>query len=175
MQCSFLLMFPHLQEAMHEVIHFEESREGVHACVALQWCSDSYSDTLMGYVNSIRTTDGGSHVDGLRSAVARAVNSAARAQKLIRVRRMADHGRGRPGLILDISIVASSCFQQIFCAVCSTNKLIRKFSTAPLRLTAPLPVHRAGCVCCTHFVHNGYCPSIYLVTSRPVSPPCLLV
>ena len=81
-----------LQEPMHEVIHFAETREDVHACVALQWCSDAYSDTLMGYVNSIRTTDGGSHVDGLRSAVARAVNSAARAQKLIRVSRGADKG-----------------------------------------------------------------------------------
>jgi DNA gyrase subunit B len=32
--------------------------------VALQWCSDSFSDTIVGFVNSIKTIDGGTHMDG---------------------------------------------------------------------------------------------------------------
>lgn len=32
--------------------------------VALQWCSDAFSDTIVGFVNSIKTIDGGTHMDG---------------------------------------------------------------------------------------------------------------
>lgn len=34
--------------------------------VALQWCSDSFSDLLVGFVNSVKTIDGGTHIDGLK-------------------------------------------------------------------------------------------------------------
>ncbi|MCI12412.1 DNA gyrase subunit B, partial [Trifolium medium] len=27
-------------------------------------CEDAYSDTILGYANSIRTVDGGTHIDG---------------------------------------------------------------------------------------------------------------
>lgn len=52
--------------------------------VALQWCSDSFSDTLVGFANSIRTIDGGSHIDGLKAALTRTVNSLARKLKLLK-------------------------------------------------------------------------------------------
>ena len=42
--------------------------------VALQWCSDGFSDTLVGFANSIRTIDGGTHIEGLRAALTRVVN-----------------------------------------------------------------------------------------------------
>ncbi|CAL5440392.1 unnamed protein product [Camellia sinensis] len=31
-----------------------------------QRCSDTYSDTMLGYANSIRTIDGGTHIDGMK-------------------------------------------------------------------------------------------------------------
>lgn len=34
--------------------------------VALQWCSDSFSDMLVSFVNSVKTIDGGTHIDGLK-------------------------------------------------------------------------------------------------------------
>jgi DNA gyrase subunit B len=36
--------------------------------VALQWCSDAFSDTIVGFVNSIKTIDGGTHMDGAVAA-----------------------------------------------------------------------------------------------------------
>lgn len=45
--------------------------------VALQWCNTS-SETLVSFVNCIRTVDGGSHVDGLKQAVTRTINKLAR-------------------------------------------------------------------------------------------------
>lgn len=40
--------------------------DGVAVEVALQWCSDSFSDLLIGFVNSVKTIDGGTHIDGLK-------------------------------------------------------------------------------------------------------------
>lgn len=40
--------------------------DGVIVEVALQWCSDTFSDLLIGFVNSVKTIDGGTHIDGLK-------------------------------------------------------------------------------------------------------------
>jgi len=42
--------------------------------VAMQWCSDAFSDTLIGFVNSIKTVDGGTHMDGFKTALTRTGN-----------------------------------------------------------------------------------------------------
>ncbi|CAL5419680.1 unnamed protein product [Camellia sinensis] len=34
-------------------------------------CSDAYSDTMLGYANSIRTIDGGTHIDGMKASLTR--------------------------------------------------------------------------------------------------------
>ena len=46
--------------------------------VALQWCSDSFSDQLVGFVNNVKTIDGGTHMDGLKSALTRTINTLAK-------------------------------------------------------------------------------------------------
>lgn len=58
--------------------------EGVEVEVALQWCSDSYSDTLVGFVNSVKTVDGGTHLDGLKSALTRIFNALAKKTKALK-------------------------------------------------------------------------------------------
>ncbi|KAK3254267.1 hypothetical protein CYMTET_36514 [Cymbomonas tetramitiformis] len=72
-------------EVLHEPISFERDIDGVHVEVAMQWCKDNFSDTLLGYANSIRTIDGGSHIDGMKMALTRTINSLARKQKLLKV------------------------------------------------------------------------------------------
>lgn len=44
---------------------------GVTVEVALQWCADAFSDNIIGFVNSIKTVDGGTHIDGLKAALTR--------------------------------------------------------------------------------------------------------
>ncbi len=46
--------------------------------------NDSYSETLLSYVNNINTVEGGTHVTGFRSALTRTVNSYAVANNLIK-------------------------------------------------------------------------------------------
>jgi DNA gyrase subunit B len=59
-------------------IFFTGESKGVHAEVALRWSSDSYTDTLLGFANNIRTIDGGTHMDGLRASLTRTINQLAR-------------------------------------------------------------------------------------------------
>ncbi len=50
--------------------------------VALQWCSDAFSETTVGFANSIRTIDGGTHIEGLRSCLTKTLNSLAKRLKV---------------------------------------------------------------------------------------------
>eukprot|EP00270_Netrium_digitus_P002536 TRINITY_DN12862_c0_g1_i1.p1 TRINITY_DN12862_c0_g1~~TRINITY_DN12862_c0_g1_i1.p1 ORF type:complete len:827 (+),score=195.27 TRINITY_DN12862_c0_g1_i1:342-2483(+) len=72
------------KEVIHEPITFLQEREGVVVHVALQWSSDAFSEVLLGYANSIRTSDGGSHVEGLKVALTRTMNTLARKTKVLK-------------------------------------------------------------------------------------------
>ena len=69
---------------LHDPITFSGVMEGVRVEGALCWTADSYSDALLGYANSIRTTDGGTHLDGLKYALTRSMNAMSRKAKLLK-------------------------------------------------------------------------------------------
>ena len=69
---------------LHEPITFGGTMEGVRVEGALCWTADSYSDTLLGYANSIRTTDGGTHLDGLKYSLTKTLNAVSRKAKLLK-------------------------------------------------------------------------------------------
>ncbi|CAI5960166.1 unnamed protein product [Closterium sp. NIES-64] len=69
---------------MHEAQCVEEERDGVRVAVAWQWSGDAYSDAVVGYANSIRTSDGGTHIDGAKAAFTRTLNAAARKHRLLK-------------------------------------------------------------------------------------------
>lgn len=50
----------------------------VSVSVALRWSADMYTESILSFCNNIRTRDGGSHVDGLKACLTRAVNQAAK-------------------------------------------------------------------------------------------------
>lgn len=50
----------------------------VSVSVALRWSSDMYSESILSFCNNIRTRDGGSHVEGLKTALTRTVNQIAK-------------------------------------------------------------------------------------------------
>ena len=51
--------------------------------VALQW-NDSYNETILGYVNTIYTRQGGSHVSGFSAALTRVLNQFIKTQNLLK-------------------------------------------------------------------------------------------
>jgi DNA gyrase subunit B len=66
------------QPLHEEVIFVKGERDNVQVEVALQWCVDAYTDSLLGFANNIRTIDGGTHLDGLKSVLTRTLNNFAR-------------------------------------------------------------------------------------------------
>ncbi len=73
------------KEALHpEIIYVTGEKNGVQLEVALQWCIDAYSDNLFGFANNIRTIDGGTHLEGLKTVLTRTINSVARKRNKIK-------------------------------------------------------------------------------------------
>jgi DNA gyrase subunit B len=73
------------KEPLHQdIIYVEGEKNGVQVEVAFQWCIDSYSDTILGFANNIRTIDGGTHLDGLKAVLTRTLNSIARKRNKIK-------------------------------------------------------------------------------------------
>jgi len=54
-------------------IYFKREDQGTVAEVAIQY-SDSYNENIQGFVNTINTVEGGTHVAGLKSALTRVIN-----------------------------------------------------------------------------------------------------
>lgn len=78
--------------------------------VALQWCSQVFSDNLTGFVNSVKTIDGGTHLEGLKTAVTRLVNNLGRKTKVLKEGEpnlSGDHVR--EGLSAIIAVKVQSC------------------------------------------------------------------
>lgn len=66
------------QPLHEEIIFVQGERNNVQLEVALQWCTDAYSDNLLGFANNIRTIDGGTHLEGLKAVLTRTLNAIAR-------------------------------------------------------------------------------------------------
>ena len=61
-----------------EIIYVDSERDGVQVEAALQWCADAYSDNIFGFANNIRTVDGGTHIEGLKTVLTRTLNTFAK-------------------------------------------------------------------------------------------------
>ncbi len=66
-----------------QIIYCEGTKDGVYVEVAMQH-NDSYSDNTYGFVNNITTPEGGTHVEGFRSALTKTFNDYARKNKLLK-------------------------------------------------------------------------------------------
>lgn len=67
------------KDPLHEeIIYISGERNNVQVEAALQWCIDAFSDNLLGFANNIRTVDGGTHLEGLKTVLTRTMNSVAR-------------------------------------------------------------------------------------------------
>ncbi|MBQ9020676.1 MAG: DNA topoisomerase (ATP-hydrolyzing) subunit B [Eggerthellaceae bacterium] len=65
-------------------IYFEAEGEDATVEVAMQW-SDNYStNSVMAFANNINTIEGGTHMDGFKTAVTRTINNYARAKGILK-------------------------------------------------------------------------------------------
>ncbi|KAG2310213.1 hypothetical protein Bca52824_021770 [Brassica carinata] len=90
---------------IHDVLGFRKEINGASIDVALQWCSDAYSDTMLGYANSIRTIDGGTHIEGVKASLTRTLNSLAKKSKTVKEKDINLNGEHvREGLTCIVSV-----------------------------------------------------------------------
>ncbi|MEE8574717.1 MAG: DNA topoisomerase (ATP-hydrolyzing) subunit B, partial [Thermodesulfobacteriota bacterium] len=87
-----------------KIIYISGEKDDVSIEMAMQW-TDTYSENVFTYANNINTTEGGTHLVGLRSALTRTVNSYANEKKLIKDLKNALQGDDvREGLTAVLSV-----------------------------------------------------------------------
>jgi DNA gyrase subunit B len=72
------------QPLHEEIIYVQGEKNKVQVEVALQWCSDAYTDNLLGFANNIKTKEGGTHLEGLKAVLTRTINSIGRKRKKLK-------------------------------------------------------------------------------------------
>ncbi|KAK6944460.1 DNA topoisomerase, type IIA, subunit B, domain 2 [Dillenia turbinata] len=93
------------KKPLHGIVSFRKESDGITVDAAFQWCSDAYSDTLLGYANSIRTIDGGTHIDGMKASLTRTLNNLGKKSKMIKEKDISFSGEHvREGLTCIISV-----------------------------------------------------------------------
>ncbi|MDD3392710.1 MAG: DNA topoisomerase IV subunit B [Bacilli bacterium] len=65
------------KKELHQVVSFEGIKDKINVEVAFQY-TDTYSENIISFVNNVKTSDGGSHEVGFKSALTRVFNDYAR-------------------------------------------------------------------------------------------------
>jgi DNA gyrase subunit B len=66
-----------------QVAYFEEKIQGAEIAVALQW-TGAYKETILSFANNINTHEGGTHEEGFRTALTKALNDFARKKGVLK-------------------------------------------------------------------------------------------
>ncbi|MBI2043657.1 DNA topoisomerase IV subunit B, partial [Candidatus Pacearchaeota archaeon] len=65
------------KEVLHKPIYFKKEVNGTLIEIAIQY-NNGYNENIFGFVNTINTVEGGTHVSGLRTAITRVINDYAK-------------------------------------------------------------------------------------------------
>lgn len=89
---------------IHKVLCFGDSKDNVNVSVALQY-TDSYSENIVSFVNNVKTSDGGTHEIGFKTAITKVLNDYAKENNFIKAREKSFEGTDvREGLTAIISV-----------------------------------------------------------------------
>ena len=89
---------------VHNVLCFNSSKDKVNVSVALQY-TDSYAENIVSFVNNVKTSDGGSHEVGFKTAITKVLNDYAKENNFVKAKDKAFEGSDvREGLTAIISV-----------------------------------------------------------------------
>ena len=80
---SFVRYLNRSKNVVHPVVHAENEIDNITIDAAIQY-TDAYAESLYAFANTINTTDGGSHLTGLRMAITKTINTYARKAGLLK-------------------------------------------------------------------------------------------
>ncbi|NLD87456.1 MAG: DNA topoisomerase (ATP-hydrolyzing) subunit B [Clostridiales bacterium] len=83
--CSFVERLNRTKTPLHtDVIYLSGEKADSCVEVAMQYAEDSYADLILSFANNIKTTEGGMHEVGFRTALSRVINNYAKKYKIIK-------------------------------------------------------------------------------------------
>ena len=101
---SFVEYLNEGKNVLHKVLCFKANKDQINVSVALQY-TDGYSENIISFVNNVKTSDGGSHEVGFKTALTKVLNDYARENNFIKARDKAFEGTDvREGLTAIISV-----------------------------------------------------------------------
>ncbi len=65
------------KDKLHKIVHFNGEKDKIEVEVAFQY-TDTYAENIISFVNNVKTTDGGSHEVGFKTALTRVFNDYAK-------------------------------------------------------------------------------------------------
>ena len=80
---SFVKYLNRNRDPLHEVVYIEKEIDNIGVEVAFQY-TESFSESVYAFANTINTIDGGTHLTGLRMAMTRSINDYARKNNLLK-------------------------------------------------------------------------------------------
>ena len=103
--CEYITNINENKKQMTPVINFidVDDKTGIETEIAIQYCYEDYNENIYSYVNNVRTKDGGTHENGFRSGITRAVNDFAENNKLLKGKKL-EGSDIREGLTAIISL-----------------------------------------------------------------------
>ena len=87
-----------------EIVCFEDSASAIKMQIAFQYCKEDYNETILSYVNNVRTKDGGTHEIGFKTAITKAINDFAEEYKLFKNKQRFEANDVREGLTAVIAL-----------------------------------------------------------------------
>ncbi|QKE72621.1 DNA topoisomerase IV subunit B [Arthrobacter citreus] len=101
---AFVAYLNEEKEALHPVVFFEGLQHKIEVEFSFQF-NDGYSETMLSFVNNVRTKDGGTHEVGAKTALTRAFNEYARKVNLLKEKdKNLDGADIREGLAAIVSV-----------------------------------------------------------------------
>ena len=89
---------------IHKVLCFDNTKDKINVSVAMQY-TDSYAENIVSFVNNVKTSDGGSHEVGFKTALTKVLNDYARENGFIKNKDKSFEGSDvREGLTAIISV-----------------------------------------------------------------------
>ena len=89
---------------LHNVLCFNGTKDKINVSVAMQY-TDSYSENIISFVNNVKTSDGGSHEVGFKTAITKVLNDYAKENNFFKGKTKSFEGSDvREGLTAIISV-----------------------------------------------------------------------
>nr|MBP3259422.1 DNA topoisomerase IV subunit B [Bacilli bacterium] len=101
---SFVEYLNEGKNALHDVVHFKGTKDSMNIEVAFQY-TDNYNENLVSFVNNVKTSDGGTHEVGFKTALTKVFNDYAKKNNFLKAKDSNLEGNDtREGLTAIISL-----------------------------------------------------------------------